>query len=255
MQNLSCNALIHLSFFLTNTEKCILYESTEMIQNEILIRITEIFQSHKINDKILNNSRFCFLESINVGFGRCFKINLNKFGRTLKNIIIICYHNKKHKYYDRDISQLLFLERIHIQQNKIITNLNTFQFLKEINVSGENSIITDKEISQLKLLKKINANDNKNIKNLNCFPDLTEIDISFNCGVTDEGISQLKFLTKINVSNNSKITNLNRFKNTLKELIIQFSYGGITNAGISELLHLQKINMMSNKQITTLIQF
>ncbi len=124
MKLLQASAFLYLSYFMTNKEKCILYECTKYENIEPLTRILEIPCIGYICHKIFytcNHPRFKFTNKISV-FNTIFMYEperLNQF-KYLQELDI----SGDLQIFNEHISCLVLLTKINVNYNQRITNLN-----------------------------------------------------------------------------------------------------------------------------------
>ncbi len=165
MKTLPSQTDIHLSLFLTNDDKCVLYESSKDKQLDYLIQITKIDRNSYnkrygclyINNGTLKQPRFFNLVIYSGNINQCIITDFNHLTK-LKLIEVDVFCNID------GFSKLLMLEKMDLYRNKYITDINIFKNLREI-VLGE-SKMKDEGISKLLLLEVINLRDNNTIQNI-----------------------------------------------------------------------------------------
>lgn len=149
---------------------------------------------------------------------------------------------------DSGISELKFIKKLNVENNKFVKCIEHFTNLTELNCGGC-CMVSEKNINEmksLKYLKVLKISNNRKIKNIDSLINLIELDCSWvNNEMANENLKNLTTLKKINIRNNNKITDLNMLIN-LEYLICN---NVIKIEGINNLKKLKLINIKDNSNI------
>ncbi len=227
--------------FLKLNEKLNFKKVCKKMKNIYLIEIIDDKYSRIIDEKILKNETYQFIQKLNLcESNKIFDLN---FLTKLKELD--CSFTEIN---DNNIKELN-LEHLSANNCKNITNINHMSKLKILDVSG-NCGVNDYGIKNLLNIVELNASENTKITNVNHMLKLKILDAIGNCGVNDYGIKNLLNVIKLNASSNTKITNVNHM---LKLEILGASGNcGVNDYGIKNLLNIVELIVSENTKITNI---
>ena len=100
------------------------------------------------------------------------------------------------------------IERLSIQNNGAVVNINGFKNLRMLNASRKFCRLSTIGIEDLQLLEKLYICENKNITNINCLENLKELNICDKLQINNDDIDDLGSVEIIYVNEKINIDKL-----------------------------------------------